>query len=152
MTLCSYEKILNYLKIGLMNGVCNLCQKVLYNFQRKGRHALSPIITRGNVDSTSNQLIDSLGWTSLQERRKTARLRMLYKAINREVALSIDMLCRPDSRTRGSTQNFRIIKTKKIPFSKSFYIRTIPDSNKLPSDVKLAPTFTVFKATLKKSG
>ena len=100
---------------------------------------------------TSNQLIDSLGWTSLQERRKTARLRMLYKAINREVALSIDMLCRPDSRTRGSTQNFRIIKTKKIPFSNSFYIRTIPDWNKLPSDVKLAPTFTVFKARLKKS-
>ena len=100
---------------------------------------------------TSNQLIDSLGWTSLQERRKTARLRMLYKAINREVALSIDILCRPDSRARGSTQNFRINKTKKIPFSNSFYIRTIPDWNKLPSDVKLAPTFTVFKARLKKS-
>ena len=30
---------------------------------------------------TSTQLIDSLGWDSLQERRKTARLRMLYKAI-----------------------------------------------------------------------
>ena len=61
----------------------------------------------------SNQLIDSLGWTSWQEPRKTARLRMLYKAINREVALSIDMLCRPDSRTRGITQNFRAIKTRK---------------------------------------
>ena len=30
---------------------------------------------------TSTQLIDSLGWDSLQERRKTARLCMLYKAI-----------------------------------------------------------------------
>ena len=62
---------------------------------------------------TSTQLIDSLGWDSLQERRKTARLCMLYKAINGEVALSIDMLCRPDNRTRGSTQNFRTIQTKK---------------------------------------
>ena len=34
---------------------------------------------------TSTQLIDSLGWDSLQERRKTARLCMFYKAINREV-------------------------------------------------------------------
>ena len=76
---------------------------------------------------------------------------MLYNAINREVALSIDVLCRPDSRTRGSTQNFRTIKTKNIPFSNSFFIRTIPDWNKLPSDVKLAQTFTVFKAGLKKS-
>ena len=59
------------------------------------------------------QLIDSLGWDSLQERRKTARLCMLYKAINREVALSIDMLCRSDNRTRGSTQNFRTIQTKR---------------------------------------
>ena len=100
---------------------------------------------------TSTQLIDSLGWDSLQERRKTARLCMLYKAINREVALSIDMLCRPDNRTRGSTQNFRTIQTKKRPFANSFFIRTIPDWNKLPSDVKLAPTFTAFKARLKKS-
>ena len=99
---------------------------------------------------TSTQLIDSLGWDSLQERRKTARLCMLYKAINREVALSIDMLCRPDKRTRGSTQNFRTIQTKKRPFANSFFIRTIPDWNKLPSDVKLAPTFTAFKARLKK--
>ena len=100
---------------------------------------------------TSTQLIYSLGWYSLQERRKTARLCMLYKAINREVALSIDMLCRPDNRTRGSTQNFRTIQTKKRPFANSFFIRTIPDWNKLPSDVKLAPTFTAFKARLKKS-
>ena len=64
---------------------------------------------------TSTQLIDSPGWDSLQKRRKTARLCMLYKAINREVALSIDMMCRPDNRTRGSTQNFRTIQTKKRP-------------------------------------
>ena len=76
---------------------------------------------------------------------------MLDKAINREVALSIDMLCRPDSRTRGSTQNFRTIKTKKIQFSNYFFIRSMPDWNKLPSDVKLVPTFTAFKARLKKS-
>ena len=60
---------------------------------------------------TLTQLIDSLGWDSLQERRKTARLCMLYKAINREVALSLDILCRPYSRSRGSTQNFRTINT-----------------------------------------
>ena len=62
---------------------------------------------------TSTQLIDSLGWDSLQERRKTARLSMLYNAINRKVALSIDMLCRPDNRTRGSSQNFRTIPNQK---------------------------------------
>ena len=90
---------------------------------------------------TSTQLIDSLGWDILQGRRKTARLCMLYRAINREVAFSIDMLCRPDSRTRGNTQNFRTIKTKKIPFPNSFFIRTIPDWNKLPSDVKIGADF-----------
>ena len=64
-------------------------------------------------DLTSTQLVDMLGWDSLKERHKTARLCMLYKAINREAALSIDILCRPDRRTRGSTQNFRPIENKK---------------------------------------
>ena len=53
---------------------------------------------RRECELTSTQLIDSLDWDSLQERRKTARLCMLYKAIDKDVALSTDMLCRPDSR------------------------------------------------------
>ena len=122
----------------------------LEKIQRRAAHFVTNNYKR-ECGLTLTQLIDSLGWDSLQERRKTARLCMLYKAINREIAISIDVLCRPDSRTRGSTQNFRTIKTKKIPFSNSFFIRTIPYWNKLPSDVKLAPTFTVFKAILKKS-
>ena len=109
----------------------------LENIQRRATRFVTNNY-RKECGLTSTQLIDSIGWDSLQERRKTARLCMLYKAINREVALSIDMLCRPDSRTRGSTQNIRTIKTRKIPFSNSFFIRTIPDWNKLPSDVKLA--------------
>ena len=66
------------------------CRRKLIASKRSsaGRHALSLIITGRDVDST--QLIDSLGWDSLQERHKIARLYMLYKAINREVALSID--------------------------------------------------------------
>ena len=74
----------------------------------------------------STHLIDSLVCDSLQERRKTAKLCMLYKEITREIALSTDMLCRPDSRTRGSTQHFRPIQTKKRQFTKYFLIRTIP--------------------------
>ena len=92
---------------------------------------------------TSTKLVDSLGWDCLQKRRKTARLCMLYKVINGEITLSIDMLCSPDSRARGSTQNFTPIKTKKGPFSNSFFIRTIPDWNKLPSDVKLVPDYSL---------
>ena len=122
----------------------------LKNIQRRAARFVTNNYWR-ECGLTSTQLIESLGWDSLQERRKTARLCMLYKAINREVALSIDILCRTNSRTRGSTQNFKTIKTKKIPFSNSFFIRTIPDWNKLPSDVKLAPTFTAFKARLEKS-
>ena len=74
----------------------------------------------------STHLIDSLVCDSLQERRKTAKLCMLYKEITREIALSTDMLCRRDSRTRGSTQHFRPIQTKKRPFTNYFIIRAIP--------------------------
>ena len=111
-------------------------QREIDHFE-KIQHRAARFVTnnyRRECGLTSTQLIDSLGWDSFQERRKTARLCMLYKAINREVALSIDMLCTPYSRTRGSTHNFRPIQTKKRPFSNSLFIRTIPDSYKLPSD------------------
>ena len=100
---------------------------------------------------TSTQLIDSLGRDSLQDHHKTAGLCIICKAINRQEALSIDVMCRPDSRTRGSTQNFGPIQTKKKPFSNFSFIITIPDWNKLPSDAKLALTFTAFKAKSKKT-
>ena len=73
---------------------------------------------------------------------------MLYKEINREVSLGIDMLCRSDSRTGAA---HKISEHKKDLSQILFFIRTIPDWNKLPSDVNLAPTSTAFKARLKKS-
>ena len=87
-------------------------QRKIYHLEKIQRRAARFVTNnyRRECRLTSTQLIDSLGWDSLQKHRKTARLCMLYKAINREVALSIDMMCRPDSRTSGSTQNFRILK------------------------------------------
>ena len=73
----------------------------LKKIQRRAVH-LATNNYRRECGLTSTQLIDSLGWDNSQERRKTDRPCMLYKAINREVALSTDMLCRPDRRTRAA--------------------------------------------------
>ena len=48
-------------------------------------------------------------------------------------------------------QHTKFQNTKKDLSQILFFIRTIPDWNKLPSDVNLAPTSTAFKARLKKS-
>lgn len=100
---------------------------------------------------TSAELVGILKWDSLENRRKTARLTMLYKAVNGVVALPLNMLQRADSRVRGSAQNFKHLKARKAAFSNSFFPRTVREWNQLPLDVKLAPSTAAFKARLLRS-
>ncbi len=94
-------------------------------------------------------LIEELGWDSLQERRKNARLCMLYKAANGVVALPQEYLITQDKRTRGgNSSNFKHIRAKKKQSEQSFVVRTIPEWNGLPVDSKGAPTLETFKARL----
>jgi hypothetical protein len=86
-----------------------------------------------NRSSVTDMLAD-LEWKSLKERRKEARLIMLYKVINNKVALDSSQL-KPSNST--STRNSHNL-TYKIPYCRtqyrqqSFFPRTIKDWNSLP--------------------
>ena len=119
--------------------------------QREAARFTKGIYHRG-PDVSVTRLIEELGWESLQERRKIARLIMLYKAVNGEVALPIDnILEKADSRTRGSTQNnFKHIRSRKRVAQQSFFVRTVPDWNILATETKAAPSSEAFKTRVRK--
>ena len=78
-------------------------------------------------------LIQDLGWTDLQTRRKNFRLISLYKILNRLIAVPVrDLLTPADERTRGGhKKSFKHIRANTTLGQNSFLYKTIPDWNHL---------------------
>ena len=95
---------------------------------------------------TVTNLLHELAWQTLEERRKSARLQMLYKIHTGLVDLDSNAFyCRADRRTRG----IRLFqeRTESLPqFHLSFFPRTLRDWNKLPHQATSAPTLAQFRA------
>ena len=84
---------------------------------------------------TVTNLLHELAWQTLEERRKSARLQMLYKIHTGLVDLDSNAFyCWADRRTRG----IRLFqeRTESLPqFHLSFFPRTLRDWNKLPQQL-----------------
>jgi hypothetical protein len=100
--------------------------------QRAARFILSSQHNRSSVTA----MIQCLGWRSLEDRRRDARLTMLYKIDRELVAISkTDRLDKPTRRLRQSHDNAYQVPCCRIDIRKmSFFPRTVRDWNALPPD------------------
>ena len=91
--------------------------------------------------------LEQLKWTPLEDRRKDARLLMLYKIRNQEVNSSAShKLIPPDRISRNtSTNSFQISQCNTTTRKESFYPKTISDWNTLPSSVTSVSSLESFK-------
>ena len=97
-------------------------------------------------DSVSNML-DGLGWRSLENRRLDSRLVMFYRIIHGYVAIQIPTYFeKPQRYTRHMHPLcFRQIHTFAAYYQQSFYPATIVLWNRLPSDIVLRADLDSFK-------
>ena len=96
-----------------------------------------------NSSSVSDMLY-GLNWRSLQDRRKDARLCMLYKVDRRLVAIIKDRrLISPKRKTRN---RFQTIGCKTDRRKMSFFPRTVRDWYALPPDIQELDSLCAFKA------
>ena len=95
-------------------------------------------------------LVSQLGWPSLVDRRKIARLTELYKIINNISPISGELLRKPLSRTRATSygQTFIGLASRTNSFKFSFFPRTIVDWNSLPPDICSLDSVEVFRTHL----
>jgi len=100
--------------------------------------------------SSVTALIQNLGWTDLQIRRKNFRLTSLYKILHGLTAIPVsDLLIPADKRTRGGhTQSFKHIRANTTLGQNSFLYRTIPDWNHLPPAAIESESLAAFKSQL----
>jgi hypothetical protein len=91
-------------------------------------------------------MLTSLGWHSLQDRRKAHRLTCLYKIINDQINITKELLQPKIDRTRrGHNQQFKLISANTSTFANSFFQRSIVDWNILPQTIISKPSKDAFK-------
>ena len=92
----------------------------------------------------------TLGWDSLDQRRKKAIATMGYKIVNRLVAIPPTQLTPITRTTRGNSIKFRQIPTRTNDYKFSFFPTLVTLWNALPPDLPLVKTVETFKEGLAK--
>ena len=106
----------------------------------------------GDFQRTSSvtNMVSSLNWTSLEDRRRQSRIIMLYKIHHDLVDIkSKDYLTPYSSSTRGHSSKYHIPQSRSSVYSSSFFPRTIKEWNKLPFDPAEFSSLDAFKAVLR---
>ena len=105
---------------------------------------------RHHNTSSVTEMIHSLDWPRLQERRLKTRLHIFYKIINSKFAVPYDNILIPSqSRTRSTHSNtIRYMQCNTDSFKFAFFCRTIKDWNKLPEHIKNSTSTEMLRERL----
>ena len=106
-----------------------------------------------NYHPTSNvtEMLQNLGWTTLESRRTMTRLSLLYKMSRGEIDIDIYLFLRPhtERRTRAShSYRYRQDKATKNIYFYSFFPRTLRQWNSLPADIVESNSLSQFQSKL----
>ncbi len=124
--------------------------KDIYKLEMVQRRSARYVTNRYHNRSSVSDMLDQLSWVTLEERRKNARLSMLYKIKNGEVNINAEHKLKPPDRISRNMNNNSI----QIPLcstttrNESFYPRTIRDRNFLPSTTSSSSSLESFKRLL----
>ena len=116
------------------------------------RRAARYVTNSHNNRSSVNQMLEHLEWKSLEQRRKVARLTMMYKITNEKVTIPKEERLIPPKRLSINMHD----KSFQIPLAASDYMkysscsRTIRDWYALPPGIVTTPSVEPFKASLTK--
>ena len=119
-------------------------QRNIQKLEMVQRRAARYVTNRHQNRSSVSDMLHGLNWGSLQNRRKDARLCMLYKVDRRLVAIKKDRgLIFPKRKARI---RFQTIGCKTDRRKMSFFPRTVRDWNALPPDIQELDSLCAFKA------
>ena len=115
--------------------------------QRRGARYVTHTYHR---TASVTELMERLGWVQLNERRKQARLAMLYKIHKDKVLIDAATRLQPPRRVSRHADNatFQMPSCRTDLRKCSFYPQTIRDWNKLPEASRLADSLEVFKTSI----
>ena len=118
--------------------------KSIESVQRRGARFVAGDYRR---DSSVTNMLHELEWQSLEDRRREARLVMMYKVVHGLVAVPHDdHIEKNKGRTRAkNSYKLKVYAPKTESFRSSFFPKTIKDWNNLNENIVSAPTLDKFK-------
>lgn len=127
-------------------------------YQQNNRHSLEMVqrraarYVRNRYHNTSSvtEMLHQLQWTSLEARRRQARLVLLYKISNNLVKIDPTSKLIPPKRLSRNMhdRSFQIPASSTTLRRESFYPRTIREWNSLPANVVTAENLETFKVLI----
>ena len=123
------------------------------SIEKVQRRAARWALNRHHQISCVNSVMDFLEWLTRQQRRRKARLEMLFKIHHDLSSITSSYLPRPTSSRRSSRKNNDYsydIPSCRTRYNRqmSFFPRTRPDWNSLPQEIVAADTLDCFKCRL----
>jgi hypothetical protein len=108
------------------------------------------VTNRHHNTSSVSSMIEDLNWKSMEDRRKIAKLTMMYKLVNGLVLVNTDdRLISPDRISRNNnTKAYQIPSCRTEIRKESYFPRTIRDCNALPDNCVTIGSLETFKAHL----
>ena len=111
------------------------------------RRAARFVLRRYHNTASPTAMLDELKWPSLQDRRRTARLSMLFKIHNGLIStegIKTSLRPAPPRHRRTHNQQFAIPQCRTKYRQQAFLPQTIKDWNDLPQDTVEARTIDTF--------
>ena len=114
------------------------------------RRAARYVTNRYHNTSSVSSMIEDLNWKSLEDRRKIARLTMMYKLANGMVLVNTEDRLIPSDRIarNNNSKSYQIPSCRTEIRKESYFPKTIRDWNALPDNCVTAGNLETFKTHL----
>ena len=125
-------------------------QKDIVALEKVQRKAARFCTNNYHPTASVTEMLEDLGWHTLEQRRNMNRLSLFYKISSGETSVNVpEMRLHTDHRTRTSHayKYYSISATKNI-FFHSFFPRTVRSWNKLPAEIAEAKSLSHFNSKL----
>ena len=122
----------------------------IYQVEMVQRRAARFVTGRYRYTSSVTDMLDYLGWWTHESRRTKLQLSVFYKIVHDLISIPLSRYLTPDSKKtrRAHSNKFQQYPTSTDCFKFSFFPKTIPVWNRLPTAAAEAPSLVSFKREL----
>ena len=113
------------------------------------RNAARFVMNNYSRESSVTTMLEELKWESLDHRRGSNKVSMMYRINNHLIDIADDQLISLNTPARGHNKRFIIPKTRTTLLTGAFFPETIRLWNCLPQNVVNSPSLDVFKTRIK---
>ena len=113
------------------------------------QHRVARFVT-GDFHRTSSvsEMLQHLQCPTLQERRATNKVAMMFRIVNNLVAIPTTCLVPTVATVRGHTHRFLVPIARTVTYQHSFFLDTIRLWNNLPASIVACNSISTFKSEL----